>query len=35
MDHIKLVIYGLIVTGVVFGVVALITDLLGISTKGY
>ncbi len=31
MDHIKLVIYGLIVTGVVFGIVAMITNMLGIQ----
>lgn len=31
MDHIKLVIYGLIVTGVVFGIVAVITNMLGIQ----
>lgn len=31
MDHIKLVIYGLIVTAVVFGIVGMITKMLGIQ----
>ncbi len=31
MDHIKLVIIGLVVTGVVFGVVGLIMNVLGIQ----
>jgi len=31
MDHIKLVIIGLIVTGVVFGVVGLIMNVMGIQ----
>lgn len=31
MDHIKLVIYGLIVAGVVVGIVAMITNMLGIQ----
>ena len=31
MDHIKMVVIGLIVTGVVFGVVGLIMNVLGIQ----
>jgi hypothetical protein len=31
MDHIKMVIVGLIVTGVVFGIVGLIMNVLGIQ----
>jgi hypothetical protein len=31
MDHIKLIVYGLIGTGIVFAVVALITKMLGIQ----
>jgi hypothetical protein len=31
MDHIKLVIYGVIVTGVVIGIVAMITSMVGIQ----
>lgn len=31
MDHIKLVIYGIIVMGVVFGITAMITSMLGIQ----
>lgn len=31
MDHLKLVIYGVIVTGVVIGIVAMITSMVGIQ----
>ncbi len=31
MDHLKMVVIGLIVTGVVFGVVGLIMNVLGIQ----
>jgi len=31
MDHIKMVVIGLIVTGVVFGIVGLIMNVMGIQ----
>ena len=31
MDHLKMVVIGLIVTGVVFGIVGLIMNVLGIQ----